>query len=314
MNNKAKYLSLTELHKRLPVFFQPWWLDAVSNTWDIALVELQGTVVGVFPYQVEQKIGLTILRNPPLTPYLGPFFLYPPDLSPLKKLNWEERVFEELWQQIPQYDSFDIQASPSFSNFLLLHQKGFDNSNKITYHIDLQQGEERIFAAIKNAHRKRIQQAEPLYKIHTGKAYLPELMDLHRDTFTRKNKKYIYGRDIIPAIVNSSTLEGKGRLWVAKNIQGTVHGCIFTVHDEQCMYLLMSATDLEKAHHGTICLLIWNALLWAKSRGLVIFDFEGSMDSGIEPFFRRFGGERKNYLSFTHQPSTLWRLKRALLG
>ena len=43
------------------------------------------------------------------------------------------------------------------------------------------------------------------------------------------------------------------------------------------------------------------------------FDFEGSMDPGVEKFFRNFGGMRELYLVLRKNESLLWKLKERLV-
>lgn len=314
MSNKEIYCTSTEIQQRLPLFFRAWWLNMVSKDWDVAIAENGGNIVAVFPYNKEHKLGLTILRNPTLTPFLGIHFFYPENLTPFKKINWEEQLFEKLWNQLPEWDSFDIQSTTSFSNFLLFHQKGFTNNTRLTYHIDLTLSEEVLFRNIQSSHRKRIQQAGELYEIKEGVDYIPDLLLLHEKTFLRKEKKYIYAKALIQQIITNSYAHDSGKLLAAIDTDGNVIGAIFIAWDNEQAYLLLSAVDIEKSHKGTICLLIWQAILTAQKQGLKVFDFEGSMDEGIEPFFRRFGGERKSFFNFHLNNSKIWKLKKKILG
>jgi len=286
----------------------------VCKDWDIALTEKNKQITAVFPYSIEKKLGLKILRNPPLTPFLGPYILEGNDLSYFKRLNREEQIFEELWQQLPAYDSFDILSTTNFDNFLLFQHKGFTSQCRITYHIELSQSEDQIFKNIQSSHRKRIEQATDLYTVEEGTKYIPNLIQLHEETFKRKGKDYHYSPTLIQQVIETCYAQQAGKLLVAKDADGNVMGSIFVAWDNDKAYLLLSAVDAAQAHKGTICLLIWKAILAAKNQGLKIFDFEGSIDPGIEPFFRRFGGERKNFFHFTDNKSKVWKLKKTLLG
>jgi predicted GNAT family acetyltransferase len=314
MNNKAKYLSSKDLQEQLPVFCQPWWLDIVCRDWDIALALDENGYGGVFPYQVERKYGLNIIRNPLLTPYLGPCFLYPAGMPAAQKITWEEKTFEQLWQQLPGYDSFDILAGPDFSNFLLFHHKGCSNHNKITYQLNLSPQKEVLFSGIQTNYRNLIRKAETVHDIVEGASYAEQLINMHAATFKRKNKAYPFSAGLMRSLISAAYSRHSGRVYAAKDDKGKVTAAIFTVQDKDKAYLLLSTMDPAHAHQGAVRLLIWHSILQAKAQGLNIYDFEGSMDPGIEPFFRRFGGERSVYLGFTHHRSLLWRLKKTLLG
>ena len=56
------------------LFQQPWWLDAVApGAWDAAIVTKDGEIVGRLPYVRMRRFGLTILGQPLLTQFLGPW-------------------------------------------------------------------------------------------------------------------------------------------------------------------------------------------------------------------------------------------------
>jgi hypothetical protein len=314
MNNKAKYLSLPDLQKQLPVFFQPWWLNIVSKHWDIALADDNGVISGVWPFSMDKKIGLKLVRNPLLTPYLGPLFFFPEQLPEDQKASFEQATFQELWQQIPRWDSFDLEANLSFTNDELFNQKGFDVTHHITYETDLQQPEEKLFSAFHTNHRNLIKQAAQHNKVAEGKASLPKLLALHKETFSRKKKAYPFHADMIEQLVSESLKRDAGNLFAATDEEDNITACIFTVWDSDKMYLLLSTVDLEQAHPGAVRLLIWHAIKTARDKGLKIFDFEGSMDPGIEAFFKRFGGTRKTYLCASKNKSLLWKIKKTILG
>jgi hypothetical protein len=313
MSLKEKYVS-HPLLAQLPVFFQPWWLDIVSDNWHVALAERDGRLAGVWPYAVDRKLGFRIIRNPLLTPYLGPFFFYPDDLSDNEREQVEQEVFNTLWQQIPSWDSFDLETTTSFANSRLFIQKGFSCIPKITYENDLAAGETQLFKAMHSNHRNLIRQAESRHEIVTGEAYIPGLLQLHKATFHRKNKPYPFDPGITEALIRESIARGAGQLFAAKDTGNNITANIFTVWDREKMYLLLSTTDPETAHPGAVRLLIWHAMKTAQQKGIRIFDFEGSMDPGIAAFFSRFGGTGKTYLCLTKHQSLLWKWKKALLG
>ena len=56
------------------VFEQPWWLEAVApGRWRAAEVRPGDEVVARLPYVVRNRLGLTMIVQPPYTPSLGPW-------------------------------------------------------------------------------------------------------------------------------------------------------------------------------------------------------------------------------------------------
>lgn len=314
MSNKSLYLTLTELHARLPLFFQPWWLDMVSHDWDIAMSKDEKGLWGIFPYCKEKKPGVQLIRNPSVTPYLGPVILRDNDIVFSENNEAQKDILENLLVQIPKVGSIDIETTTSFNSSSFFEDKGFSVQEKLTYELSLQPDEALLFKAFHNNHRKLIRLANNCHTIEESIAHLEAFLPLHEKTYTRKGKKYYYDAAYIRKIITTSIDEKAGQLFSAIDEQGAVTACLFTVWDKQKMYLLLSAVNTETAHHGAGRLLIWHAIQLAKQMGLVVFDFEGSMDERVGNIYKRFGGERKTYLCISKADSLIWKIKKQLLG
>lgn len=312
MSRQLIYRQVSEAHS-LPLFFQPWWLDITALHWDAAIAEDKG-ILAVWPYTVEKKAGIAIIRNPLLTPYLGPCFFLPEYEREMKRLNKEDKIYNSFWEQLPDWDFFEVQCLPGYNNFLPFHHKGFTHTQRITYRIDLKAAETEIFGSMDASKRTHIRNAEQDLKIADGISGIHDFYKAHKETLVRKGEAYPYSAAYFEKLIKTCMERNAGTLNVAINTNGDTSAWVFTAHDAETMYLLLSAANKSAMHNGAVSLLIWEAIKHAKSLGLKVFDFEGSMDTGIEMFFRSFGGKRVSYLSCTSNKSKLWRLKRALLG
>ena len=54
MINKSDYNTFCNQHD-LPIFYQPWWLDAVSKNWDVVVYKKSNQIFGVFPYEIKKN-------------------------------------------------------------------------------------------------------------------------------------------------------------------------------------------------------------------------------------------------------------------
>src|SRR4051812_46334880 len=63
LTNKEQYKLLCTKPTDLPIFLQDWWLDAVCDNWDAAIVKNGDNISGVWPYPLEQKMGTSLLRT-----------------------------------------------------------------------------------------------------------------------------------------------------------------------------------------------------------------------------------------------------------
>jgi len=92
-----------------------------------------------------------------------------------------------------------------------------------------------------------------------------------------------------------------------------VQAIVWQVWDEQCSYYFMGGQNPDTNSYRAMSLLLWHTMKEAKARGCAVFDLEGSMDEGVERFFRNFGGERALYIILTKNKSIRWQLKQAIL-
>jgi hypothetical protein len=312
VSNKVIYQTISE-QQTLPLFHRPWWLDMVCDDWDVAIAEDNGTTMAVWPYCRAKKWGLNLLRNPLMTPYLGPYFLLPQSGRQYKNLNKQDKAYAALWQQLPAWDFFSVQCLPGYNNFLPFHQRGFSHMQRVTYHMHLDQTENEMLEQMDSSKRRHVKlAAEDLVVAEGGD--VRHFYELHRDTLVRKGEKYPYSEAFFQKLISNTIAKNAGIVLSARNKEGTVTAMMFVVYDDKTMYLLISAINQQAVHNGAVALLIWEAIKKAKKMGLQVFDFEGSMDKGIENFFRSFGGERVSYLSCDSNKSTIWKLKQALLG
>jgi lipid II:glycine glycyltransferase (peptidoglycan interpeptide bridge formation enzyme) len=103
------------------------------------------------------------------------------------------------------------------------------------------------------------------------------------------------------------------KLWVATSDK-TVQAIVWQVWDANSSYYFMGGQNPEASGFKAMTLLLWHAIKEAKQRGHKTFDLEGSMDEGVERFFRSFGGKRALYVILQKNESLLWKVKKTVLG
>lgn len=313
MNSLSRYRQLTDLHRQLPLFFQPWWLDAVCADWDVSIAENDKVIQAVMPFQQEKKWGFRLLRNPPLCPYLGPYLLEPNHQA--KQWAKEEQLLTTLLAQLPRYDYCQLTTVPGFGNFQAFHQQQFANRNRLTYLLDVSPPEEELFSGISSRLRQYIKSASKKLRIETEQQpNLDLFVSWHKMAFAKKDSPYPFSLPLIEKIVAAAETHQASLFQTAYDEKNRPVAMLWTPFDGQKSYHLLAATAPEDSHNGALGLLTWHAIKKAKSLGLKQYDFEGSMDKGIEAFFRKFGGQRMPYLQFEHCPSRLWHWKQFLLG
>ena len=75
LDKRSLYRLLCMSEVSIPLFQQAWWLDATGGEegWDVAIVERGGEVHAAMPYVAQKRLGFTIISQPELTQFLGPW-------------------------------------------------------------------------------------------------------------------------------------------------------------------------------------------------------------------------------------------------
>lgn len=313
MSNKQLYRDICEKQTGMPVFAQPWWLDIVCGDWDVAIAMKGDAVKGVWPYPVEQKMGVSLIRNPKLTPYLGPTVFYPADLKESKRDGYEHETVSALLKQMPQVDVWSMAMEPGMKQAGLFKKYGMSLSVQQTFLIDLNQDAAALLTNMQETLRRNIKLAEKECEIVAAPEMAATLFDFHRQTLGRKDKEIAHSQTLLASLIEASVKHNAGTIMTARSA-GQVEGLAWYVWDTDCCYYTMGAMRPGAENYKAMSLLHWQAMNAAKVRGQKTFDLEGSMDEGVERFFRNFGGKRELYMILQKNKSLPWKLKEIVLG
>lgn len=313
MSNKQIYKAICEQQPGIPIFLQYWWMDAVCKDWDAAVVYNGDKVSGVWPYATENKGGVSIHRSPFLTPYSGPYIIFPHDLKDSKRDNFEHEQVAALLDNIPQAKVWFLCLQPGFKQAGLLQERGFDLSIKQTFLVDLNEGTDATFGRLNEDYRRNIRKAEHELTISDEPNLLYQLYEFQKATLGKKDVLVYYSLPQMQQLFDACKANGNTALWVAKK-GDIVQAIVWEVWDNDCAYYLAGAKNPTEKDSRAMTALLWHAIKEAIQRGKKTFDFEGSMDPGVEKFFRNFGGRRELFLIIQKNDSLLWKLKERLRG
>lgn len=289
---------------------QAWWLDAVCNDWDAAIVKNGEHLAGIWPYRMEHKAGVSLFRNPGLTPYLGPYIFFPPDLKETKRDNFEHEVTAQLLAQVPTTKVWSIALFPGQKQVGLFRAKRFEIQPKQTFLMHLDADEETIFSRLNEDYRRNIRKAEEL-TITNEPALLSELWEFQKATLERKDVGMYVSLQQMQQVFDACLRHDRTALWVAKK-EDIVQAILWHIWDDNTAYYLAGSKNPAAKDNRAMTALIWKAISESKKKGLSCFDFEGSMDPGVEKFFRNFGAQRELYLVLKKNESLLWRIIRKI--
>ncbi|MDO4217180.1 MAG: GNAT family N-acetyltransferase [Bacteroidales bacterium] len=321
MNNKEKYKLLCETEgAKIPLFQQYWWMDTVceGKEWDVVLVEKKydnnkewsvDQIRGALPYLVGHRLGMRYILQPQLTQFNGPYYRYKNPFSENQRLSYEKKIGEALVKQLEQLHLayFEQNMSPSITNWLPFYWHGFHQTTRYTYRIDSLGDLDIVFAQMDyDKRQKKIRKAQK--HLQTVDSITPkQFAQFHAEYWRSRNKRDLLSELFIERVVTKALDRKQGLLLGLADEMGVLQAARFVVFDERCAYSLLSALHPRKHDNGASALLFWELFqqLHGKTQA---FDFEGSMDEGIEYSYRLYGAHQVPYLNISKCNNALFRL------
>ncbi len=282
-----------KLQVQLPIFHQKWWLDIVAeNSWKYLLcLDRNAIISAVLPISItKNKVGLSQIINPSLTPYLGPYILNPPTGKIHTQISTIKKIYTNLISQVPECGFFQQYFSDQVLYPLPFFWHNFDFKLFYTYQLSLTQNDNnQLWNGLSTNTRKNIKKAKRLLTVTEYKD--PEIMwQALNQTCSRQNLSLPCSYDVLHEIILQSIEKKSGVGLCAVDKYEKVHASTFIVWDQSKAYYLLADADQELRSSGASSLLLWEAITLA-SRHVGLFDFYGSTIESIEKFVRGFGGK-----------------------
>lgn len=326
MTPKEKYKILCETEEYyIPLFLQYWWMEAVcqGKEWDVVLSEHDHTdkewtpahVKGAMPYLIGQKMGFRYVLQPQLTQYNGPVYFPPEGIDEIHRLQFEKEVGQTLIEKLRhlRLSYFEQNFAPSVTNWLPFYWGGFRQTTRYTYRINDIGDTESVFAHFdRDKRQKKILKAQQ--RLSPTEDITPEqFADFHERYWHSRGEKDLLSQSFIIRIVATAVGRGQGILMGLKDSEGTLQAARFVVYDRHCAYSLLSALNPQGHDNGASPLLFWTIIqrLRGKTRS---FDFEGSMDAGIEYSYRLYGATQTPYFNISKCNSPLFAMLMRIKG
>lgn len=315
--SKEAFRELCKREPDIPLFLRYDWIAGIApeRNWGIRFAGDPWDPKGFLVYFIKRKFGFRKITIPPLTPYLGPWILYPPDQKTSQRYGYEKKVLDELIEQLPPFDDLVIDCHPRFTNWLPFYWKGFRESVRYSYVLADRSDRDKRFDALRGNIRRAIRKAEKKLDLQWSED-IDTLHGLKIKDYRSKGISLPYDHSYFKAIDSVLNSNDQRRILYAVDEGGVTHGGLYLTLDKWTCTYLIGAVDPSVKNEGAMSLLMWKGIEYATSHGLK-FDFEGSMVEPIERFFRSFGAEQVPYHRITKTPSLILRGAQAgkeLLG
>ncbi len=302
---KQRFLALAPQTPGLPLFHQPWWLDAVCgpDCWGVAVRESGKQLQAAMPYRIENRIGMTFLTMPPLTQFLGPW-LAPSEGKLTRRMAREKELLGELIDQLPRFHYYNQNFSSDIGNWLPFYWRGFQQSTYYSYVLDDLADTDALWAGLQENIRREIRKARKRVSVRDDGS-LDELHVLIDATYRRQHLAAPVPGAVLQRLWNACRDHQCARIVLAEGGAGELHAGALVVWDAESAFYLIGGGDPRYRTSGAASLVLWEAIR-AVSEQTRRFDFEGSMVESIERFFRAFGARRRAYFNVRKMSAGAW--------
>jgi len=250
-------------------------------------------LIGGFYLYRQKRLGLSVYRNTPFSPTIGPFLKINAK-NPVAIMALWKKVLAEMADTIDglRYSIIAFALNKKLIDTQPFIWKKFKVIPGYTYLVDLGQSIDDIRKNMSTERRNDIKKAtkDGVTVKHTDDLQI--VKSLIVKTFTRQgmttDEHYI--DKILFEFANKDNSFAKIALKDDNPISA-----LFCIYDNNTAYYLLGGYDSENSHHGAGPMVVWEGIRHAKELGLKQFDFEGSMAPQIERYFRGFGGQLTPY-------------------
>ena len=297
MTSKEKYIAFCETRTDIPLFQQSWWMEIVSSRheWDAIVIENESReIIAFLPYMHLRKFGLRIILQPSLSQHNGPWIRSDIRANP----RTVDSIYREIIHKILAFKSdwFLQFFTPDHKYLNEFRHAGFTITDRRTYIIsDLQNDVSYLFNRISGAQRRQIRKAERNGLKATFSSNAEVFYDFHCRCLEERGEKNRNKREIELRLCQKAIERGQGIIINIESPTGEKNAALFLSWDERTAYSMIPTFDASKKTSGASSYVFWQAMLYARGKGLKAFDFEGGVKESIGRFYSQFGTEEIGY-------------------
>lgn len=311
-STRSRYTVFCENAADLPVFFQPWYLDAVCNdSWEVVMIEKNNQILAVLPYFLKSKWQQQYVAMPPLCKMLGPYIL-----QEFRNTKNEIEFYKKLITALPpNLKGFEQDCNYTFQNWLPFFWVGFRQTTRYSYQLninDLAVTYQNFYPDFKN---QKIPKAATATQIQIIQAHensgdlLAVFFDIHHKSFVRQNLPEPFSFSFLKNLDAALSKNQARAIFFAKDrSNNTIHSVAYLIWDKTTAWYLLAGDDPELRQSGAGILVAWEAMRFTRNQlNINQFDFAGSMIPSVERVRRQFGATPKPYFRIAKEWSPLWR-------
>jgi hypothetical protein len=295
MSNKERYSEWCAQLEYVPIFMQPWWMDAVcaGKEWDVLLAEdEEGHIVGAMPYLLRKRAWFKYIMMPQQTQVAGIWVT--PEVTGDK---W--RTAEVCRQIKEQLDTMGLayyhqQYLPGSLCVDAMRGLGFKTNERITYRVDDLSDLDAVIGAFSKNKKRQLQKALSLHA--ERKMDIEDFARFYANCTAARKRKCPFTREFLLVLERKARRHGQCEILSICNADGRPYAAAFLIIDKHYMYYFLSAFDPAFQESGASALLVLEAMKLAREKH-VRFEFGEPVDKGEIKAFKQFGPTEVKYYS-----------------
>lgn len=306
MTNKERYTEWVAKQEYVPLFMQPWWMDAVcaGKQWDVLLAEDEtGEIIGAMPYLLRKRAWFKYIVMPQQTQIGGVWVTSEATADKWKTAEVCRIIKEQMDQMGLAY--YYQQYLPGSLCVDAMRGLGFKTKERVTYRVEDLSDLDALIASFSKNKKRQLQKALSLH-IERGME-IEDFYRFHSHCLASRKRKISYSREFLLVLERKAKRLGQCEILSVCNADGQVYAAAFLVWDKHYMYYLIPAYDPAFGDSGAGALLALEAIKLAREKQ-VRFDFEGSMERGTAKHYKQFGSTPTTYYSVEKYYKPIFRL------
>jgi len=306
MTNKERYTEWVAKQEYVPLFMQPWWMDAVcaGKQWDVLLAEDEtGEIIGAMPYLLRKRAWFKYIVMPQQT-QIGGIWVTSEATADKWKTAEVCRIIKEQMDQMGLAYYYQ-QYLPGSLCVDAMRGLGFKTKERVTYRVEDLSDLDALIASFSKNKKRQLQKALSLH-IERGME-IEDFYRFHSHCLASRKRKISYSREFLLVLERKAKRLGQCEILSVCNADGQVYAAAFLVWDKHYMYYLIPAYDPAFGDAGAGALLVLEAMKLAREKQ-VRFDFEGSMERGTAKHYKQFGSTPTTYYSVEKYYKPIFRL------
>ena len=288
---KQQWRNFCEIEPTVPIYFKAWYWDATCDDeddwWVILIDNKEGEIEAAFPFVYSKRKGLYFIENPWQVAAAGIWIRNKED-SLLKDLQNIDNVTESIFSKVPYYDKLNIVFDTRFVwTWHPLYWRGFLCTPTYTMKISSLDNEDDKKSFTKRK-RKELNYTEKRVKVTFDEVSIDDYWNLFIKSYTSRGREPQYNKEKFVKLIDAARQHNE--VWICgihdeeKLIAGNI--CF---NDSERVYNQFGCYDIDNKLRAEQYA-VYSSLKRTVAEGKV-FDFEGSMISGVCEFNIGFSPE-----------------------